>query len=56
MQAQVRRKLRGESKRRAKHHTSRRIVRSCARFLRGSLLGLHTLPIRTNQGLARKEL
>jgi len=47
MQAQVRRRLRGEGKRVAKHHSSRRAARFCARFLRGSLLGLQcvtTLP------------
>jgi len=46
MQPQVRRKLRGKNKREAKQHTSQRTARSCARFLRGSLLALcvATLP------------
>jgi len=44
MEAQVRRKLQGESKRVAKHHSGQRAARSCARSLRGSLLGLQCRP------------
>jgi len=40
MQAHVRRKLRYEGKPVAKHHSSQHVARFCARFLRGSLLGL----------------
>jgi len=40
MKPQVQRKLRRDGKWEAKLHTSKRAARSCARFLRGSLLGL----------------
>jgi len=38
VKAQLRRKLRGEGKRAAKHQEVKHAARSCARFLRGSLL------------------